>query len=176
MTDFWRHKPLFSLSPDEWEALCDGCGRCCLNKLEDVDSGEVYYTNIACHLLDITACRCRDYARRAEQVAECLVLARDQPAAFDDLPSTCAYRLLLEGRPLPEWHPLISGDPESVHAAGMSVRDKVVSEAYIHPSQFPEHIITWVMPGRRLSEGLLQEKEEAGAMIPPYSGADPKKE
>lgn len=149
MTEFWRDKALQDLMPDEWEALCDGCGRCCLNKLEDEDTAELYFTNVACHLLDLTICRCRDYSHRVELVPDCLVLTPGQAELFDQLPDTCAYRLRSEGRPLPEWHPLVSGDHDSVHSAGISVRGKVVSEEYIHPDQLPEHVISWVAPGRR---------------------------
>ena len=149
MTEFWRDKALQDLSSQEWEALCDGCGRCCLNKLEDEDTAEVYFTNVACHLLDLNSCRCRDYAHRANLVPDCLVLVSGKPEVFEQLPSTCAYLLRAEGRPLPDWHPLVSGDPESVHLADISVRGKVVSEEYIHPDQLPEHVISWVVPGRR---------------------------
>lgn len=149
MTEFWRDKSLQDLTPDEWEALCDGCGRCCLNKLEDEDTAELYFTNVACHLLDLNRCRCRDYAHRADLVPECLVLEPGKPEVFEQLPNTCAYVLRAEGRPLPDWHPLVSGDPESVHLAGISVRGKVVSEEYIHPDQLPEHVISWVVPVRR---------------------------
>ena len=149
MTDFWQDKSLQELSATEWEALCDGCGRCCLHKLEDEDTGELYFTNVACRLLDLTSCRCRDYARRAEQVPDCLVLTPDSPELFAQLPSTCAYRLRAEGQSLPTWHPLVTGDAESVHEAGVSVRGKVVSEEYIHPEQLPEHLISWVVPGPR---------------------------
>jgi uncharacterized cysteine cluster protein YcgN (CxxCxxCC family) len=148
VTEFWQDKSLQDLSSDEWEALCDGCGRCCLNKLEDEDTAELYFTNVACRLLELNSCRCRDYAHRAELVPECLVLSTGQSEIFEQLPSTCAYRLRAEGRPLPGWHPLVSGDPESVHVAGISVRGKVVSEEYIHPDQLPEHMISWVVPGR----------------------------
>ena len=151
MTEFWRDKALQDLMPDEWEALCDGCGRCCLNKLEDEDTAELYFTNVACHLLDLTTCRCRDYSHRVELVPDCLVLTPGQAELFDQLPDTCAYRLRSEGRPLPDWHPLVSGDHDSVHSAGISVRGKVVSEEYIHPDQLPEHVISWVAPGRRKS-------------------------
>lgn len=149
MTEFWRDKALQDLTPDEWEALCDGCGRCCLNKLEDEDTAELYFTNVACHLLDLTTCRCRDYSHRVELVPDCLVLTPGQAELFDQLPDTCAYRLRSEGRSLPDWHPLVSGDHDSVHSAGISVRGKVVSEEYIHPDQLPEHVISWVAPGRR---------------------------
>jgi len=151
MTEFWQGKTLTELTATEWESLCDGCGRCCLHKLEDEDTGELYFTNVACRLLDLNTCRCRDYARRAELIPDCLVLTPSCPELYEQLPSTCAYRLLLEGRPLPAWHPLVSGDMESVHRAGISVRGKAVSEEYIHPDQLPEHLISWIVPGRSKS-------------------------
>lgn len=153
MTEFWRDKSLQDLTPEEWEALCDGCGRCCLNKLEDEDTAELYFTNVVCHLLDLTRCRCRDYSHRVELVPECLALRSGQPEMYEQLPDTCAYRLRADGLPLPEWHPLVSGDPESVHIADISVRGKVVSEEYIHPDQLPEHVISWIVPGRRKVQG-----------------------
>jgi uncharacterized cysteine cluster protein YcgN (CxxCxxCC family) len=149
MTEFWQDKTLADLTPAEWESLCDGCGRCCLHKLEDEDTGELYFTNVACRLLDLETCRCREYGRRAELIPDCLVLTPSSPELFEQLPATCAYRLLAEGRPLPDWHPLVSGDVDSVHHVGISVRDKVVSEEYIHPEQLPEHMISWVVPGQR---------------------------
>lgn len=149
MTDFWQRKPLVELTSAEWEALCDGCGRCCLHKLEDEDTGELYFTNVACRLLDLKTCRCREYARRVELIPDCLMLSPSNLELFKQLPSTCAYRLLAEGQPLPDWHPLVTGDVDSVHSAGISVRGKVVSEAYIHPEQLPEHMISWVVPGQR---------------------------
>lgn len=149
MTEFWKNKTLANLTAAEWELLCDGCGRCCLHKLEDEDTGELYFTNVACRLLDLETCRCREYGRRAELIPDCLVLTPSSPELFEQLPSTCAYRLLAENRPLPNWHPLVSGDADSVHEASISVRGKVVSEEYIHPEQLPEHMITWVVPGQR---------------------------
>ena len=149
MTDFWQRKPLVDLTSAEWEALCDGCGRCCLHKLEDEDTGELYFTNVACRLLDLKTCRCQEYARRVELIPDCLMLSPSNLELFKQLPSTCAYRLLAEGQPLPDWHPLVTGDVDSVHSAGISVRGKVVSEAYIHPEQLPEHMISWVVPGQR---------------------------
>jgi uncharacterized cysteine cluster protein YcgN (CxxCxxCC family) len=142
--DFWRDKPLSELSETEWESLCDGCGRCCLVKLEDMDSGELHFTNIACRHLRLPDCRCNCYAIRTSQVPDCLQLTPDSlPDLLDHLPTSCAYRRLYEGRALPAWHPLISGEKESVVRAGISVRDRVVSEEYIHPEQFPDHIIHW---------------------------------
>ena len=147
--EFWHDKKLHDLSPEEWEALCDGCGRCCLIKLEDQDTAELYFTNVACHLLDLTRCRCRDYSHRDQLVPDCLVLTSAPATVYEQLPDTCAYRLRAEGRPLPDWHPLVSGDPESVHRVGISVRGKTVSEEYVHPDQVPEHMISWVVASAR---------------------------
>lgn len=129
MTDeFWKRKSLSDMSQDEWESLCDGCALCCLQKLQDEETGDVYYTDIACKLLDVDTCRCTNYAARARLVTSCLVLTTDDPETFEWLPGSCAYRRLSEGKDLPEWHPLLTGDPESVHDAGVSLRGKAVSE------------------------------------------------
>lgn len=129
MTDeFWKRKRLGEMCREEWESLCDGCALCCLQKLEDDETGEVFYTDIACQLLDVKTCRCTDYLNRAQRVADCVVLTPDDPDTFSWLPSTCAYRLLAEGHDLPAWHHLITGDPDSVHEAGISSRGKLVSE------------------------------------------------
>lgn len=125
---FWETKTLDEMSDAEWESLCDGCALCCLQKLQDGDSGDVYFTDIACRLLDLDSCRCTDYPNRAARVPDCLVLKRDRPHVFAWLPASCAYRRLHEGKPLPDWHPLITGDPRSVHAAGVSALGKAVSE------------------------------------------------
>jgi uncharacterized protein len=122
---FWRRKTLEAMRVDEWESLCDGCGRCCLVKLEDEDTGEIHYTDVGCTLLDDKACRCRDYANRQAKVADCVRLTPDAVRSLSWLPETCAYRLVAEGRDLYWWHPLVSGDPGTVHAAGVSVRGRV---------------------------------------------------
>ncbi|MDE2632427.1 MAG: YcgN family cysteine cluster protein [Paracoccaceae bacterium] len=140
--EFWKHKPLKSLSPKEWEALCDGCGKCCLNKLEDEDTGEVALTRIACRLLDDQSCKCGQYPIRHQFIPDCIVL---KPSNIDKnaywMPKTCAYRLLWSGKPLFDWHPLISGDPETVHTANISVRGITLSEFDINEEDWEDHII-----------------------------------
>ncbi len=138
---FWD-LPLTALTPPEWEALCDGCGKCCLNKLEDEDTGEVAFTRVACRLLDGESCRCAQYPIRKQFVPECVVLTPKTIAKVAYwLPSTCAYKLLHEGAPLPEWHPLLTGDPESVHAAGQSVRGWTVPEFEVPEDEWEDYII-----------------------------------
>ncbi len=138
---FWRTKTLAEMDLEEWNRLCDGCAKCCLQKLEDEDSGEVSYTDVACGLLDTTTCHCRDYFHRTFLVPDCVELTPNGLGTIRWLPPTCAYRLLLEGKDLHPWHRLISGDPESVHAAGISVRGRVVGER--NAGGLEDHIVTW---------------------------------
>lgn len=140
---FWRTKRLAEMDAAEWESLCDGCARCCLNKLEEEDTGEVFWTNVACRLLDGETCRCRDYDRRFAEVADCLSLTPDSVAALTWLPPTCGYRLVAEGRDLYWWHPLVSGDPETVHQAGISVRGRSISEEGIAVEELEAFIVDW---------------------------------
>jgi len=140
--NFWERVPLSDMTRAEWEALCDGCGKCCLNKLEDEETGEVELTRIACRLLDGSTCQCSRYETRHDIVPECIVLTADTIREhLYWLPRTCAYRLLHLGRPLPDWHPLKTGDPESVHRAGVSVRGMTVSETHVHDDDWDDHII-----------------------------------
>ena len=128
MSRFWEEKPMTALSRAEWESLCDGCGKCCLHKLEDEDTGEIHPTNVACRLLDRRNGLCRDYANRRRFVPDCVRLTPAKLDTLDWLPSTCAYRLVRDGDPLPDWHHLVSGSRETVHEAGQSVRGWTVSE------------------------------------------------
>lgn len=138
---FWQIKSLFEMNRAEWESLCDGCGRCCLQKLKNCKTGKVYYTWVSCYLLDIRSCRCTDYDLRTIMVPDCQVLKPNNIKKFRWLPSTCTYKLLLQGKPLFPWHPLISGDPESVHKACISIRNKAISEEYIHPDDVDYYMI-----------------------------------
>jgi uncharacterized cysteine cluster protein YcgN (CxxCxxCC family) len=138
---FWRTKSLAEMSDKEWESLCDGCGRCCLLKLEDAETGEIDYTDAACKLLDLNSCKCSDYPNRKRHVRDCIKLTPSKVEAYDWMPQTCGYRLIAAGRDLYWWHPLVSGDPESVHAAGISVRGKVVAEADAGDPE--DRIVTW---------------------------------
>lgn len=143
-TGFWERKSLAEMDDREWEALCDGCARCCLHKLEDAETGEVAYTGVRCrHLLE-AECRCSDYPNRSVLMPNCISLRREDIASLHWLPATCAYRLLAEDKPLADWHPLVSGRPDSVHEAGISIRGRAISDEFVHPDGYDEHIIHWV--------------------------------
>ena len=140
-TRFWE-MPLAELTAAEWEALCDGCGKCCLNKIEYEDDGSLDFTCVACRLLDGDSCRCSSYENRHDYVPDCVVLTPDKLAEISWwLPATCAYRLRAEGKPLYPWHHLISGDPESIHRAGVSVRGRTVSEADVPEEDWDRYVI-----------------------------------
>ena len=142
VNNFWQEKTLAQMTATEWESLCDGCARCCLHKLEDEDTDEIFFTRIACRLLDIPSCRCTNYPQRCELVPGCL----DLQAGFTQfhwLPSTCAYRLLAEGKPLPPWHPLVCGEPRAVHEAGIGISAFAIAES---PALDPEdYVIEWLV-------------------------------
>lgn len=141
---FWHHKSLAGMTEAEWESLCDGCARCCMIKLEDEDTGETHYTSLVCDLLDLDACRCTRYPERHELVPDCIEFDADLAATLQWLPTTCAYRRLAEGLDLPAWHPLVSGRPESVHEAGISVLGRVRHVAGMADEMLEEHVIRWV--------------------------------
>ena len=122
---FWKTKSLESMSEAEWESLCDGCGKCCLSKLEDADTGQIYWTKVGCRLLDEGTCRCADYENRSAKVADCVRLTPANVRTIKWLPRTCGYRLVADGDDLPWWHPLISGDPQTVHIAGVSAQGRL---------------------------------------------------
>lgn len=140
---FWLQKSLAEMNREEWESLCDGCAKCCLVKLQDGIGGGTDYTDVACRLLDQESCRCTRYPDRKAEVPDCVVLTAETISALGWMPSTCAYRLVSEGRDLPWWHPLVSGDPETVHLAGMSVRGRVLSETEVEDDALEDRIVDW---------------------------------
>ncbi|RYC09790.1 YcgN family cysteine cluster protein [Ciceribacter ferrooxidans] len=140
---YWKRKTLAEMTAEEWEGLCDGCGICCLNKLEDWDTGEVAFTSVACRLLDAHSCRCKDYENRQATVPDCIRLTLDEVETISWLPPTCAYRLISEGEDLYWWHYLVSGDRETVHQAGVSVRGRTVSEEVVPVEDFEDYIVDW---------------------------------
>jgi uncharacterized cysteine cluster protein YcgN (CxxCxxCC family) len=138
---FWKTKTLAAMSRAEWESLCDGCGRCCLHKLRDAETDELAWTEVACRLLDTHSCQCSDYDHRKAFVPDCVKLTARKVAAIDWLPPSCAYRLVAEGRDLYWWHPLVSGRADTVHEAGVSVRDRVMTERNAGPLE--SHVVRW---------------------------------
>jgi uncharacterized protein len=141
---FWRRKSLQEMTESEWESLCDGCGRCCLNKLEEEGTDRTYYTNVGCRLLDGHSCRCRDYTHREAKVEDCVRLTPENLKTITWLPPSCAYVLVEQGRDLYWWHPLVSGDPETVHSAGVSVRGRVgASEIEVPDQDLEDWIVSW---------------------------------
>ena len=138
---FWEEKRLEEMTRAEWESLCDGCAKCCVHKFEVEETGEVLYTCVACRLLDVNTCRCTNYDKRHELVPECAVLSMEQPEHFAWMPETCAYRLLHEGKPLPDWHPLITGDPASVHQHGASAKKKLIPEFLADEDRLEKYIV-----------------------------------
>ncbi len=138
---FWATKPLEAMTNAEWESLCDGCGQCCLIKVEEEVTGDIYLTRLACQLLDTHTCRCRDYADRRARVPDCVTISAANVGDIEWLPKSCACRRIAEGRGLEWWHPLVSGDPETVHQAGVSVRGWSRSETGVRPSAIARYII-----------------------------------
>lgn len=131
------------MSPKEWESLCDGCGKCCCIRLEDEDNGEIYITDVVCKLFDANICQCTDYANRSVRVPDCVTLTPDNVDQLTWMPKTCAYRLLAEGKDLPDYHHLITGSRDSIHEAGMSVQNAVVSETHIDEDDLPHRLVIW---------------------------------
>lgn len=138
---FWREKPLEKMNRQEWESLCDGCGKCCLHKLEDIDTGEIRHTNVACRFLDHDTIQCGKYLTRQRYVGNCVVMSADLLDQLPWMPSSCAYRLLYEGKDLPEWHPLVAGNPDAIHEAGQSVKGRIVDER--EAGDFEDHLVDW---------------------------------
>jgi len=151
---FWRTKTLHDMSEAEWESLCDGCGRCCLHKLRDEDTNEILFSEVACRLLDIGTCRCRDYPNRQAKVPDCVSLTPAMMDEIDWLPPTCAYRLVHEGRDLPWWHPLVSGTADTVAEAGISAAGRIISERAA--GAIEDHIADW--PGEAPPAALAKRR------------------
>ncbi len=141
---FWKRKKLEEMTREEWESLCDGCARCCLYKLEDEETGEIYYTNVVCRLLDTYRCRCTAYAERSKLMPTCLTLTPETVRQLRWMPKTCAYRLIAEGKDLEWWHPLVSGDPNTVHEAGISVRFRTQAEKDVDMDNLEDYIVDWL--------------------------------
>jgi len=140
---FWKTRSLEEMTPQEWESLCDGCGKCCLAKLEDEDSGDIYFTSVGCRLFDAGLCRCTDYDNRQARVADCIRLTPENVRTIAWLPGTCAYRLVAEGRDLPRWHHLVSGSRETIHRAGKSMQGRVTAleTDMAEPEDYFDHLM-----------------------------------
>jgi uncharacterized cysteine cluster protein YcgN (CxxCxxCC family) len=140
---FWETKSLTEMTRREWESLCDGCAKCCLHKLEDMHTREVFYTSVVCQHLDQNKCRCTVYRKRKTLVPDCLVLTPDTMKDLDWAPGTCAYRLVKEGKPLPDWHPLLTGSRDDIIATDNTVTGKVISEEFVHVDAYEDYLIEW---------------------------------
>ena len=143
MANFWEEKTLAQMTQDEWESLCDGCGKCCLNKIIDDETEELHFTNVACHLLHTKTCQCKKYDKRFKLVDDCVKVSLDDIQQFHWLPASCAYRRLAEEKTIPEWHPLITGSKSAMHQGGFSVRGKAISETTINPDKLEDYIAIW---------------------------------
>ena len=141
--NFWQDYKIADWTDDEWEALCDGCGKCCLIRLEDEDNGDIYNTDVHCKLFDNSKCQCSDYQNRRDKVPDCVKLDRDNIYELSWLPNTCAYRLIAENKPLYNWHYLVNGSHELMHSMGYSVREKTISETRVKTKHLPNHIKHW---------------------------------
>lgn len=155
---FWKTKTLAEMTAEEWELLCDGCGRCCLVKLEDVDDGTLHYTDVACRLLDLDLCRCTDYGNRSKRVSDCIRLTPDTISEATWLPPTCAYRLIHENKELRWWHPLVSGTGATVYEAGISVRGRVVPEDAVAKEGLEDHCVAWPQSAAEAEPAELEEE------------------
>ena len=161
---FRKTQSLAQITRTQWESLCDGCGRCCVEKFENRKTGKVYFTSVACRFLDMQSCRCSAYHRRKKEAPWCLILTAELVPKIGWLPQTCAYRLVFEKKELYRWHPLISGSSETVHEAGISVRGKVISSQYVHPDDLENYIVDWKVWGRLgsdLKDKIANERKGA---------------
>ena len=140
---FWKTKNMAEMSPAEWESLCDSCGKCCCIRLEDEDTADIYVTDVACKLFDPVSCRCSDYPNRSQKVPDCVTLTPDNVAALKWMPKTCSYRLVSEGKDLPDYHHLVSGSRETIHEVGMSVQGAVTSEVLVSEDELLQRIVIW---------------------------------
>ena len=146
LSEFWSKKKLHEMNEEEWESLCDGCARCCLHKFEEVQTKNFFYTSVVCRYLEQSSCSCSEYSRRQKLVSTCVKMTSDNLETLKWMPSTCAYRKISEGKPLDWWHHLISGSRETVHEAGISVKEKCVSELHVHADDIEDQKVHWVHP------------------------------